>query len=92
MLGMFRYADSLDVLLMVVGSLGAVGNGVAGSLMLVVFGDAINSFGESTTSTVLPAVTKVVLNFVYLGIGIAVASFLRKCSSHSIIGIHVSCH
>ncbi|KAF7078088.1 hypothetical protein CFC21_082571 [Triticum aestivum] len=59
LLGMFRYADSLDVLLMVVGSLGAVGNGVAGSLMLVVFGDAINSFGESTTSTVLPAVTKV---------------------------------
>ncbi|XBH77146.1 hypothetical protein VPH35_103667 [Triticum aestivum] len=77
LLGMFRYADSLDVLLMVVGSLGAVGNGVAGSLMLVVFGDAINSFGESTTSTVLPAVTKVVLNFVYLGIGIAVASFLQ---------------
>uniref|UniRef100_A0A453NB59 Uncharacterized protein n=1 Tax=Aegilops tauschii subsp. strangulata TaxID=200361 RepID=A0A453NB59_AEGTS len=77
LLGMFRYADSLDVLLMVVGSLGAVGNGVAGSLMLVVFGDAINSFGESTTSTVLPAVTKVVLNFVYLGIGIAVSSFLQ---------------
>ncbi|KAM3239987.1 hypothetical protein ACQJBY_053588 [Aegilops geniculata] len=89
LLGMFRYADSLDVLLMVVGSLGAVGNGVAGSLMLVVFGDAINSFGESTTSTVLPAVTKVVLNFVYLGIGIAVASFLRERQSARIRSLYL---
>ncbi|KAE8788318.1 multidrug resistance protein 1 [Hordeum vulgare] len=77
LLGMLRYADRLDILLMVIGSLGAVGNGASGSLILVFFGDAINSFGESTTSTVLPAVTKVVLNFVYVGIGTAVASFLQ---------------
>ncbi|XP_020181559.1 ABC transporter B family member 11-like [Aegilops tauschii subsp. strangulata] len=77
LLGMLRYADRLDMLLMVIGSLGAVGNGASGSLLLVLYGDAINSFGESTTSTVLPAVTKVVLNFIYLGIGTAVASFLQ---------------
>uniref|UniRef100_M8B8N0 ABC transmembrane type-1 domain-containing protein n=1 Tax=Aegilops tauschii TaxID=37682 RepID=M8B8N0_AEGTA len=91
LLGMLRYADRLDMLLMVIGSLGAVGNGASGSLLLVLYGDAINSFGESTTSTVLPAVTKVVLNFIYLGIGTAVASFLRKWNSHSILGMHVSC-
>ncbi|XP_020159086.1 ABC transporter B family member 11 isoform X1 [Aegilops tauschii subsp. strangulata] len=77
LLGMFRYADRLDMLLMVVGSLGAVGNGVSEPLISVLFGDVINSFGESTTSTVLRAVTKVVLNFIYLGIGTAVASFLQ---------------
>ncbi|KAI4999926.1 hypothetical protein ZWY2020_004515 [Hordeum vulgare] len=76
LLGMFRYADRLDVLLMVVGSPG-VGNGVSEPLISVLFGDVINSFGQSTTSTVLRAVTKVVLNFIYLGIGIAVASFLQ---------------
>ncbi|XP_044976767.1 ABC transporter B family member 12-like [Hordeum vulgare subsp. vulgare] len=59
LLGMFRYADRLDVLLMAVGSLGAVANGVSEPLISVLFGDVINSFGESTTSTVLGAVTKV---------------------------------
>ncbi|VAI55324.1 unnamed protein product [Triticum turgidum subsp. durum] len=77
LLGMLRYADRLDMLLMVIGSLGAMGNGASGSLLLVLYGDVINSFGESTTSTVLPAVTKVVLNFIYLGLGTAVASFLQ---------------
>ncbi|XP_048564122.1 ABC transporter B family member 4-like [Triticum urartu] len=77
LLGMFRYADRLDMLLMVVGSLGAVGNGVSEPLISVLFGDVINSFGESTTSTVLRAVTKVVLNFIYLGIGTTVAAFLQ---------------
>ncbi|KAI4999919.1 hypothetical protein ZWY2020_004508 [Hordeum vulgare] len=77
LLGMFRYADRLDVLLMAVGSLGAVANGVSEPLISVLFGDVINSFGESTTSTVLGAVTKVCLNFIYLGIGAAVASFLQ---------------
>uniref|UniRef100_A0A453FAI0 Uncharacterized protein n=1 Tax=Aegilops tauschii subsp. strangulata TaxID=200361 RepID=A0A453FAI0_AEGTS len=77
LLGMFRYADRLDVLLMAVGSLGAVANGVSEPLISILFGDVINSFGQSTTSTVLRAVTKVCLNFIYLGVGAAVASFLQ---------------
>ncbi|PNT72651.1 hypothetical protein BRADI_2g47360v3 [Brachypodium distachyon] len=77
LLGMFRYADRLDVLLMVVGTVGAMGNGVSEPLISVLFGNVINSFGESTSSTVLRSVTKGVLNFIYLGIGTAVASFLQ---------------
>jgi ATP-binding cassette subfamily B (MDR/TAP) protein 1 len=57
--GMFRYADRIDVLLMVVGTVGAMGNGVAEPLMSVLFGNVINSFGESTSSDVLRRVTKV---------------------------------
>uniref|UniRef100_A0ACD5VYG5 Uncharacterized protein n=1 Tax=Avena sativa TaxID=4498 RepID=A0ACD5VYG5_AVESA len=75
--GMFRYADSIDMLLMVAGTAGAMANGLAEPLMAVLFGNVINSFGESTNSTILRAVTKVVLDFVYLGIGTAVASFLQ---------------
>jgi ATP-binding cassette subfamily B (MDR/TAP) protein 1 len=59
LLGMFRYADRIDVLLMVVGTLGAMGNGVAEPLMSVLFGNVINSFGESSSSDVLRRVTKV---------------------------------
>ncbi|VAH62870.1 unnamed protein product [Triticum turgidum subsp. durum] len=77
LLDMFRYADRLDVLLMAVGSLGAVANGVSEPLISILFGDVINSFGQSTTSTVLRAVTKVCLNFIYLGVAAAVASFLQ---------------
>ncbi|CAM0882246.1 unnamed protein product [Alopecurus aequalis] len=75
--GMFRYADRIDVLLMVVGTVGAMGNGISEPLISVLFGNVINSFGQSTSSTVLRTVTKVVLDFIYLGIATAVASFLQ---------------
>ncbi|KAF8676219.1 hypothetical protein HU200_047090 [Digitaria exilis] len=74
---MFRYADRLDVLLMVVGAVGAVANGVAEPLVTVLFGNVIDSFGESTAQSIIRKVSKVVLNFVYLGIGSAVVSFLQ---------------
>nr|CAB3473981.1 unnamed protein product [Digitaria exilis] len=77
LLGMFRYADRLDVLLMVVGAVGAVANGVAEPLVTVLFGNVIDSFGESTAQSIIRKVSKVVLNFVYLGIGSAVVSFLQ---------------
>lgn len=35
---------------------------------------------------------QVVLNFIYLGIGTAVASFLRKWNFHPILRMHVSLH
>jgi len=77
LLGMFRYADRQDVLLMVVGAAGAVANGVAEPLMTILFGNVIDSFGDSTAQSVIRSVRKVVLNFIYLGIGAAVVSFLQ---------------
>ena len=59
LLGMFRYADRLDVLLMVVGAVGAVANGVAEPLMTVIFGNVIDSFGDSTAQSVIRSVRKV---------------------------------
>ena len=59
LLGMFRYADRLDVLLMVVGAVGAVANGVAEPLMTVIFGNVIDSFGDSTAPSVIRSVSKV---------------------------------
>ncbi|XP_062206605.1 ABC transporter B family member 4-like [Phragmites australis] len=76
--GLFRYADGTDVLLMLVGSAAAMANGVSQPLMTVIFGQIINAFGGATTSDdVLPRVNQAVLNFVYLGIGTAVVSFLQ---------------
>jgi ATP-binding cassette subfamily B (MDR/TAP) protein 1 len=56
---MFRYADRLDVLLMVVGAVGALANGLADPLVAVFFGDVINSFGDSTAQSIIHKVNKV---------------------------------
>ncbi|KAE8791089.1 ABC transporter B family member 4 [Hordeum vulgare] len=46
-------------------------------LMTVFFGDVLDAFGGATDANILHRVNKVVLNFVYLGIGAAVISFLQ---------------
>ncbi|CAL9779782.1 unnamed protein product [Musa acuminata subsp. burmannicoides] len=72
---LFSFADSTDVILMVVGSLGALGNGLALPLLTVLFGDLIQSFGgASDTHDVLRRVSKVGLEFVYLAVGAGVVS------------------
>ncbi|KAL5227513.1 hypothetical protein ABZP36_015778 [Zizania latifolia] len=75
--GLFRYADGMDLLLMAVGTASALANGLSQPLMAVVFGQVIDAFGGATTGNILHRVSKVVLNFVYLGIGTAVISFLQ---------------
>jgi ATP-binding cassette subfamily B (MDR/TAP) protein 1 len=57
--GMFRYADGTDLLLMLVGTLAALGNGVSQPLMTVIFGDLIDAFGAATNNNVLDRVNKV---------------------------------
>ncbi|GJM93456.1 hypothetical protein PR202_ga10014 [Eleusine coracana subsp. coracana] len=75
--GLFRYADGTDVLLMLVGTVAALANGISQPLMTVIFGQMINAFGDATIDNVLSRVNEAVLNFVYLGIGTAVVSFLQ---------------
>uniref|UniRef100_A0A672TWY6 ABC-type xenobiotic transporter n=1 Tax=Strigops habroptila TaxID=2489341 RepID=A0A672TWY6_STRHB len=43
----FRYADHVDVLLMVVGLIAAIANGTGMPLMVIVYGDMTNSFVQS---------------------------------------------
>ncbi|CAO2178645.1 unnamed protein product [Urochloa humidicola] len=75
--GLFRYADGTDVLLMLLGTVGALANGVSQPIMTVIFGQVINAFGGAAVDDVLSRVNKAVLNFVYLGIATAVVSFLQ---------------
>jgi len=58
---LFTFADSTDILLMVVGTIGAVGNGLSLPLMTVFLGQMIHSFGsnQSNTEDVVDQVTKV---------------------------------
>lgn len=58
---LFTFADSTDILLMVVGTIGAVGNGLGLPLMTLLFGQMINSFGsnQSNIDDVVEQVSKV---------------------------------
>ncbi|XP_006303137.2 ABC transporter B family member 11 [Capsella rubella] len=75
---LFAFADSVDVFLMICGSIGAIGNGVCLPLMTLLFGDLIDSFGKNQNSEdIVDVVSKVCLKFVYLGLGTLGAAFLQ---------------
>ncbi|XP_040374774.1 ABC transporter B family member 11 isoform X1 [Rosa chinensis] len=76
---LFSFADSMDYLLMSVGTISAIGNGLCMPLLTIIFGDLITSFRETgNNKRVADAVSKVALKYVYLALGGAAAAFLRK--------------
>ncbi|ESQ39344.1 hypothetical protein EUTSA_v10001285mg [Eutrema salsugineum] len=75
---LFAFADSLDFLLMILGTLGSIGNGLGFPIMTVLFGDLVDAFGQNqANSNVTDKVSKVALKFVWLGIGTFAAAFLQ---------------
>ncbi|CAN0885243.1 ABC transporter B family member 11 [Linum grandiflorum] len=75
---LFLFADKVDVALMLLGTLGAVGNGVSMPLLTVLFGKLTDSFGQNQASSdVVRLVSKVALQFVYLAVGTAGLAFLQ---------------
>lgn len=75
---LFSFVDSLDVMLMIIGTIGAIGNGISLPVMTLLFGNIVNSFGDNPEhGEMLAAVVKVSLQFVYLAIGNGVASALQ---------------
>lgn len=58
---LFSYADSSDRLLMFVGVIAAVANGMSMPLLTITFGDVIDAFGsKSGTKEVVHGVSKVI--------------------------------
>ncbi|VVB03571.1 unnamed protein product [Arabis nemorensis] len=73
---LFGFADSFDYLLMFLGTLGSIGNGLGFPIMTILFGDLVDAFGQNQTD-VTDKVSKVALKFVWLGIGTFAAAFLQ---------------
>ncbi|KAJ4770415.1 ABC transporter B family member 11 [Rhynchospora pubera] len=73
---LFTFADRFDVAMMVLGAVAAMANGMAQPIMTFIFGDVINAFGAGTDQNVVHRVSKVIVNFVHLGIASGVASLL----------------
>ncbi|WVZ99468.1 hypothetical protein U9M48_044759, partial [Paspalum notatum var. saurae] len=56
---MFNYADSTDVVLMLVGVVGALCNGMSMVILTIIFGIMVDAFGSTTSDTILHRVDKV---------------------------------
>lgn len=46
-LKLFSFADGMDIALMIIGTLGGIGNGLAQPIMTVILGQLINTFGTN---------------------------------------------
>lgn len=56
---LFSFADGLDVVLMALGTVAAVANGLSMPLMTFIFGELVNAFGLADTGEVVHRVSKV---------------------------------
>ncbi|KAI3440971.1 uncharacterized protein J3R85_003011 [Psidium guajava] len=75
---LFLFADFTDMVLMLVGTVGAVGNGLGLPVMAVLFGQLIDSFGTNQNNNdVVHLVSKVSLRFIYLAVFTGVTAFLQ---------------
>ncbi|KAJ6955762.1 ABC transporter B family member 11-like [Populus alba x Populus x berolinensis] len=72
---LFSFADSTDYLLMFLGAIGAIANGMSMPLMTLLLGDVINAFGSNQFGNDMTSlVSKVSLKYVYLAMGSGVAA------------------
>lgn len=57
---LFSFADSTDILMMYLGTIGAIGNGICMPLMTILFGELTDSFGDNQNNhEVVEVVSKV---------------------------------
>ncbi|KAF9603644.1 hypothetical protein IFM89_037188 [Coptis chinensis] len=77
---LFTFADVFDIVLMSIGTIFAIGNGIGLPLLTIVFGELVDAFGETDSDHVLHAVSKVSLKYVWFAIAMGVAAFLHTPS------------
>ncbi|KAF3453524.1 hypothetical protein FNV43_RR03964 [Rhamnella rubrinervis] len=74
---MFRYADGVDKLLMLLGTLGSIGDGLQNPLMMYILSDVINSYGDANASLTNDDVDKFALRLLYAAIGVGLCAFVE---------------
>ncbi|MBA0620744.1 hypothetical protein Godav_006429 [Gossypium davidsonii] len=75
---LFAFADRTDITLMIIGTIGAIGNGLCMPLMTTILGDLIDAFGQNQSNDrVVHVVSRVALRFVYLAAGAGTAACLQ---------------
>ncbi|KAI3779497.1 hypothetical protein L2E82_09218 [Cichorium intybus] len=75
--GMFYYADGIDKLLLLFGTLGSIGDGLMSPLTMVILGGVIDEYGTGGVSISNDTVDKYALQLLILAIGIAISAFIE---------------
>ncbi|CDY35168.1 BnaA09g18050D [Brassica napus] len=74
---LLTFADRYDIILMAVGTISAMANGLAQPIMSVLIGKIINVFGFSDHDHMVKEVSKVAVRFLYLAVYACLVSFLQ---------------
>ncbi|KAI6687429.1 hypothetical protein NL676_024257 [Syzygium grande] len=74
---MFRYADGFDKLLMLLGTLGSIGDGMQYPLTMYVLSTVINQFGKAGASVTDKMVDKYALRLLYVAIWVGLSAFIE---------------
>ncbi|KAL0447196.1 UNVERIFIED_CONTAM: ABC transporter B family member 15 [Sesamum latifolium] len=75
--GLFRFADGIDKLLMFVGALGSIGEGLAAPMTMYMLSGAIDAFGTADQSIANEVVDKYGLRLLYVAFGVGFSCFLE---------------
>ncbi|KAK9276870.1 hypothetical protein L1049_006407 [Liquidambar formosana] len=75
--GMFRYADGIDKLLIMFGTLGSIGDGLMNPVTMIVLSGVINEYGTADLSFSNRIVDKYSLRLLYVAIGVGVSAFVE---------------
>nr|XP_043627252.1 putative ABC transporter B family member 8 [Erigeron canadensis] len=78
----FRYSDWLDKVLIVLGTVGAIGDGMSTNVLLVYVSRLFNSLGygrsvQTNPDNFMKEIEKCSLAFVYIGLGVMVMAFME---------------
>ncbi|XP_031250117.1 putative multidrug resistance protein [Pistacia vera] len=75
---MFRFADGKDKLLMLLGTMGSIGDGLQYPLMMFVLSSVINDYGNPANSSLSnDDVDKYALRLLYVAIGVGLSAFVE---------------
>ncbi|CAF1014116.1 unnamed protein product [Rotaria sordida] len=77
---LFRYAETLDIIYMLVGTIGGLGNGVLLPLMIVVFGDLLNTFTTRSTELCGLNFTALAIEYCPPGYQLTASNYLQSLS------------
>ncbi|KAL8504333.1 hypothetical protein ACS0TY_022893 [Phlomoides rotata] len=75
--GFFRYADGTDKLLMMLGTLGSIGDGLMSPLNMFVLSSVIDEYATSNHTISDEIVDKYALRLLYVAIGVGLSAFLE---------------
>ncbi|PPR92569.1 hypothetical protein GOBAR_AA28102 [Gossypium barbadense] len=75
--GLFRYADGIDKVLLVLGTLGSIGDGMMSPVNMYILSGALNDYGSSHQSFSNQIVDKYALRLLYSAIGVGIYAFIE---------------